>query len=854
MPAVASITIVVDDKGAVQAMNNVTGATEKMTPAFEKAGSKGNMVFTQMTKQQERARDAAALFARTLGVEVPRQLEKVIANSRVMGPAVSSAFNVAVIVGFAVAIAAALDKLLGFSESLQKIIEQAKQVEASAIEVSNAFRGPQTIEEIRGQINANGRAIEELNRKIGFTGEAFNDSLLRGTRWARSDNFKYMIEQVDHLKEAQQSLATQESQHINQARQDELTMMHLRNQAVGSRLEGIARINFEEKAALAEVERAEELKHKTSEMADAERTDIKAKGARARIENERAEFDATMELQNQARLSGLAGIAAISVAEGQAIDKKTILYSRGLLSWKQYQLQITAIQKKADDDRMELTRQREEETTQMEMDAAIASLPPWQRANAQIVADADRRIREIQALEAKDKNFDGARQVAAVWKKTFAEMRDSLASELEGLFDDITSGNIGQTFLRMFKKLIFQMVAAWILGMRQMQGASQGAMGGGGGILGGLFGMLGLGGLGGLFGGGGGNSAPMASAGDLQSMGMLSSLGGFSGVGGLSGGQSGGGFSAGLPMSAGGGAGAAGLLPAGGLLSAAAGKGSLLANMGGVGGLIGLAGMLGGSIAGSSNRALGGLGGMLMGGALGAGLGALFGGMMVFAGPIGALLGLIGGIFGIFGGGKKRKQRRQLEDDLTRAVKQIQDAYDYHQVDYSSAMDQLEQLRQQYAAAQQKVGGDVNQRVNRHVNDTESHIRTIEAERQRRGALVFGPAQFRHGGYVGAGLAAGPGGMAAFRASAGGPLMHFAGGGEVPAVLHAGEFVMRPEAVRSLGVGNLQRMNAGGGGGGGQINLTIQTLDAHSFGEWLRKGGMKTLVNEIRRAQDEGAI
>jgi hypothetical protein len=49
----------------------------------------------------------------------------------------------------------------------------------------------------------------------------------------------------------------------------------------------------------------------------------------------------------------------------------------------------------------------------------------------------------------------------------------------------------------------------------------------------------------------------------------------------------------------------------------------------------------------------------------------------------------------------------------------------------------------------------------------------------------------------------------------------FANGGEVLARLHAGEFVMRPEAVRQIGVGTLARMNRTGSAGAGEIHVHI---------------------------------
>jgi hypothetical protein len=56
----------------------------------------------------------------------------------------------------------------------------------------------------------------------------------------------------------------------------------------------------------------------------------------------------------------------------------------------------------------------------------------------------------------------------------------------------------------------------------------------------------------------------------------------------------------------------------------------------------------------------------------------------------------------------------------------------------------------------------------------------------------------------------------------GGAIPGFGGGDKVPAMLEAGEFVMRKEAVRSLGVDMLNAMNRGGGGPQGYFVLDLR--------------------------------
>ena len=64
------------------------------------------------------------------------------------------------------------------------------------------------------------------------------------------------------------------------------------------------------------------------------------------------------------------------------------------------------------------------------------------------------------------------------------------------------------------------------------------------------------------------------------------------------------------------------------------------------------------------------------------------------------------------------------------------------------------------------------------------------AERARRAQINFGPAQFHSGGFVDPSLAGVPSGWNGMR---------FHAGGEVPAILQGGEYVMKTSTVRRVG-------------------------------------------------------
>jgi hypothetical protein len=486
-----------------------------------------------------------------------------------------------------------------------------------------------------------------------------------------------------------------------------------------------------------------------------------------------------------------------------------------------------AAEKESDDAIAELRRQRSEELIALETQTAIAILPPWQRADAQIVADAEERIRKIRTLMEKDKDFEqqGQREITLIWRKEMQERVENMANQLESVFDEITSGGIGQFFLKRFKHLVFEMIAAWILGMNTMRSASQQSLGSGGGILGAIFGSLGLGGI---FGGGGGGGGG-GQAGISQIPGVITNFGGA----GLTG----------LGISAGGGANAAGIgLPAGagpqggGILGQLFSRGGKFGQLLGLGGLALLTSSIGkGGILGTLGR-IGG--GALLGTAIFPGIGTI----------IGALVGFIAGLFGQH---KGDKARIEVMEPLMAQIKVVQDSYDVFQTDYNSAIGTLEAMRADAIAKLRQIGGRQvggnTAGTNRLVDASEQHIKDIEAERQRRAQLNFGPAQFRVGGFVNPGLAAGI--PAGFPANA----PRFDIGGAVPAFLHPGEYVFSPEATARHGRSKLDAMNSGWGGGSGDMHITISALDSQSIEQWLRRGGSEKIAAAIRRARREGA-
>jgi hypothetical protein len=577
--------------------------------------------------------------------------------------------------------------------------------------------------------------------------------------------------------------------------------------------------------------------------------------------------------------------------------------------------QATADKTKADLDARTLFVQKEAEDQRDALSAAaLASVPPWQKAYAQIQVESEKRLRSIDEQERaallQYQNDEGARTIitaaenakraqvyAETNEKIAAEnlhLTEQLGSDLESVFNDITSGNIGKRILANMEKMFFQIVAQWILSLNVMKSAAGSIFGSiifgpqttGANVFGGGTGSSILG----SFFGGGGNSGPSGAA--FQPGGIFSDPSSFAG-GGLAGAIAGTGATAGSPLApsasnalttstmstalgaVGGGSASASASKAGGLSSLfsaqsltslggfglATAAGAFGGKAGAAGGLLmgllmsgklapvlstmfgtslGLAGtgaLVGGAAGGLIGFGVGQSQGGLLGSLAGAGSGALTG--FLVGGPVGAIvggiIGLLGGIFGgIFGGSKRKKQANELADNtLLPDITQISTGFDGFQIDQASAIQQLEKLRtdaQTQLSALKSQGKDV---FNQKVNPA-----IDAAEKHIRDTQAERDAR-----------SAQVFGPPQFET---GGLFRVMGGNAGLAVLHDGEMVMNPKATKQ-NAGDLARMNAGGSAGHtiGQLILQPQTLDRkYVMGSQFQKD----FLDAMDRWKKEGQI
>jgi gas vesicle protein len=864
MASVAQVIIEVDDQAAGQAVSNLNNRIRSIDPSLQLVRRSSNDTMTHMVSDHTKAREAATLLAETINIQIPRSLRNVIAQVPAVASALVAAFQVVAVVAFANQVV----KLVADIDGLKTAY--AKAAETSLIMIGHLEEWLGLTDE---QIRISGRLALETERFLkqralflpivqqqrNLEQEAAAVTLQglaaieQKRKQQRDDILQLETQQLFAAKaafgETQQMERARENIHGAAARamtaadelaaaqrvafleKEKLAFVQAEGQKAAANLRGMDLIRSQTETALRTIAEHERQGAITHALAESQKAAATVDGAQKTDKFLRDIESSTLQYQLQAHSQGAAGTTAIELQlkgdlqriHEQEFQDSILLPGRVNAAWE-----------KADNARLDLARKNLEEMTRLQADAALAMLPPWQRAYAQIASDAEQQLRQVQEALRKTEisQEDAASRIAAIQTAEFAHMRDQLAGDLQSLFDDITSGNIGHRFLKEFEKMVFQMVATWMLSMKAMQGASSQTMGtGAGGILDTIFG--------GIFGGRSGGSVrtpPFVAPGmsidsgsglfnlprrDISGIPDLSAVlpagastvgaGGSAAVGGAAGGALGGLL--------------AKIFPYGLSIGRAKVSGAALGMLGATLGIDGFTRLLrGGSGPLGALETIGGatLTGFAIGGPLGAGIGAIVGG-------ISALFGWL------FGSGKKKRARQQLSDQLREQLSKIEDECNFYKLDYSGARDQVEQLRQQFADAEQKVGGSQRDWVDPWVDKTIREMNSTETERMRRAAISFGPAQFRLGGFVSPSLAA----------SGAIPLLpdslHFGSGGAVPAVLHAGEYVLRPEAVSQIGRPRLDRMNAGSSGDGdGGVHYhfaagSVSMIDAKSFIEFQRR-------------------
>jgi hypothetical protein len=814
MSTAIQIEVLLDDKGVVRGVQNVNSQFDKLGTGASAGTKKAVEGFNKMTEAQKKSHESLQLISGALGIQIPRDVEKVISKMPGLSSALSVGFNAAAILG----VAASIGEIGLHLDEVKAKAEKAGRAMLSVFN-SGIRRDEQELE------------AQRLFRPVQDQVEALH----RAAEIAGKEGFGAITAQLKASNEQLDSMAKKFKEDI----EDKYGFDSGTTRGLEARLS-----------------------RKVQEMKAF--NDITAAAESGKLS--RANSDATRQILNQSALGQTQGYDAINLGLSQKLGEISIQGNRGLIGSGDVSARSNAALRDALYQRRELIHQNSEQTKREEEAAAVASLPEYARATASIEVQYRQRSRELEDQYGRSliSQQDYDRRSVSLEKERDAQIRDAnlalgrdIGQQLSSIYDDITSGNIGKRIRKEFQDLFFHILGDWLATIDGMRKASAG-YNGQGGLLGAMLaGVLGVGG-GTVPGSTTGGTPPFISnfsdsGGDLSSVGIgipgTTSVGGASSSGGRAGGILSGLLSAGslqklAPIALLGGLqlglkGGNSALVAGGLIGALGlgalyGKNAALTTA--VAPFAGLLGPLAGGLVGFG---LGTSHGPLAGTLGGAGSGALVG--LLAAGPIGAAIGaIVGGLTGLFSGifgGKPSKHSqadKYLKANVLPLIAQELTSFKGFSTDYTTAINDLEQLKSQsYDAMKSQFGSDAtNDEWGRYIvpaiKQAEDQINADQAERNRRGSLFFGPPQFASGGQ--------------FRIGS---------GGQGLAILDDGEVVMSRRAVRTFGASTLLAMNRGGGGGGVggvQINLRSDSVDER----WLNNGGAVQIARAIQRARMEG--
>src|SRR6266851_10505274 len=94
MAATASIIIEVDDQGATKAFQRINAEAGRLGPALAPVQRISEQTFNNIEGGALKARESAALLGEELGIRIPRALRGTLAESKLIGPALTAAFSV----------------------------------------------------------------------------------------------------------------------------------------------------------------------------------------------------------------------------------------------------------------------------------------------------------------------------------------------------------------------------------------------------------------------------------------------------------------------------------------------------------------------------------------------------------------------------------------------------------------------------------------------------------------------------------------------------------------------------------------------------------------------------------------
>jgi hypothetical protein len=137
-----------------------------MRDATDTSNRESSRMSSHFREQTHQANEAAELLSEGIGVRIPRNIRRLIAESSLIGPALSAAFGIGAVVGIAGLIADLAPKIAAGASELGGFTREMQKADAAAHELNQklfiAFRTPQEGIERLGQVNERIKANSQL--------------------------------------------------------------------------------------------------------------------------------------------------------------------------------------------------------------------------------------------------------------------------------------------------------------------------------------------------------------------------------------------------------------------------------------------------------------------------------------------------------------------------------------------------------------------------------------------------------------------------------------------------------------------------------------------------------------------
>jgi hypothetical protein len=405
MATAVNITLTLNESGVVQGLNSVKSQMASLGPTAATAGKQVESAFNGIESSERQAHIAGMLITRTLGVEIPRALETVMARSAILGPLMQAAFPLAVFASAASSLGMVAGKIEEAANSASIYLEQVKQVEEQNAKASQqAFINPKTIEFTR-------QHLDQVNQEVVAANKLANTEITRGQAVALAGTMEEKLvtalgfgvinqqQQVNLIDKATVKTAEQAAlaAHLNELYKQGVTALQEQADLAGKK--GFAKIGEERKQALKkfhDISGAADSPQKTQGEAA-----IKAIYDQQDIELSRQNALELMKIQDQVAENALTGEAKVRQEETDHINESRAQMADRLgISQKAveqnaiFQEQVVRYHQEASDKIKQIERQKANDIEALQQQVEDATLT----GDDKIYADQQKMVSKYRAI------------------------------------------------------------------------------------------------------------------------------------------------------------------------------------------------------------------------------------------------------------------------------------------------------------------------------------------------------------------------------------------------------------------------------------------------------------------------